>query len=637
MKLHRQLIVFFAIFLIISLIFGACAPAAKTIKATSNSLDISILETIPEAFVGKRYNLATVVSEAEHVEYSYSASYIDPISGESKQLKVSRGKLTPKAEADITVTVTAVDGDRTAQKQFILPIAKTVDIIDKLLYEQKLSEENVTKNLTRDSDFLHGEDSCTSLEIFFSTPTEETAGTPLLHLSHYSLQAYYSAQVWHNAAVSFWVYNPMEQEISFKLEIFDPESDLALSWGSTENTQLQVAEPKKWSNLTFSLYDLGIQTPLVDSPSDNQISLQLLGRYAGSEQCHLYLDVLDIVCADSIEGMTTGYTKAPAPSGNYSDLLSTCKVYTKNPDSKLTTSSKGNGTNTAYHFSARDTAGYPTLCMDLPKTTDISGFDYLKLDVYAENVHPWISVAIHYLDENGQVQKHGTSYDFYQNQWRTVYVNLDYLQQADLTKVVGFSITVNFDTNFTSGGGLYFDNVSLYTYNEDEPQIAPATKEDNDIISGPFYTNNTKPNYNGICKVATDETGNARSNSTLLFWANNASGYPSATFMFDGEQDWSEYSMLNFDTHQAGAHFWMRFEILYLDDDGAQKVLTWYHDAMFSHWQTTSAALSWFAEKNGTPQAEALQRVVGFRITADLFVHVTDEVGLIFFDNFYLS
>ena len=32
------------------------------------------------------------------------------------------------------------------------------------------------------------------------------------------------------------------------------------------------------------------------------------------------------------------------------------------------------------------------------------GFDYLKFDVYAENAYPWVSVAVRYLDEEGQEQ-----------------------------------------------------------------------------------------------------------------------------------------------------------------------------------------------------------------------------------------
>jgi hypothetical protein len=143
-----------------------------------------------------------------------------------------------------------------------------------------------------------------------------------------------------------------------------------------------------------------------------------------------------------------------------------------------------------------------------------------------------------------------------------------------------------------------------------------------------------------VCKVAEDETGESRSDSMLMFWTNNACGYPNvyATFMFDGEQDWSEYSVLAFDTHQSNGHYWMCFEIFYLDEFGKQQTLIWYNDSIFNHWLTTNAPLNWFrAEDGSAPTVEDLQHVVGFRISADMAVQVTDEVAMIFFDNFELT
>ena len=59
-----------------------------------------------------------------------------------------------------------------------------------------------------------------------------------------------------------------------------------------------------------------------------------------------------------------------------------------------------------------------------------------------------MSVAIRYLDENGQEQKTGTGYDFYREQWKTVYGNLSYLPDADLSRVVGFDLAVYTDKGF---------------------------------------------------------------------------------------------------------------------------------------------------------------------------------------------
>ena len=80
----------------------------------------------------------------------------------------------------------------------------------------------------------------------------------------------------------------------------------------------------------------------------------------------------------------------------------------------------------------------------------------------------------------------------------------------------------------------------------------------------------------GICKVATDETGTKKSNSTVLFWANTPVGYPTANFVFEDEQDWSDYSVLTFETHQINAHYWMQFTIVYLDENDCQRVIMGY-------------------------------------------------------------
>ena len=253
-----------------------------------------------------------------------------------------------------------------------------------------------------------------------------------------------------------------------------------------------------------------------------------------------------------------------------------------------------------------------------------------------------MAVSIRYLDENGQEQKTGTGYDFYREQWKTIYVNLSYLSDADLSRVVGFDLAIYTDKGFANGKpiSMYFDNMALYEYPGDEPQMSPALVEDNDIISGVFYTQNTKPNTSGVCKVAFDETGEQISNSTLLFWANNACGYPNvtATFPYEQEQDWSEYDLLTLEAHQYHGHYLMIMDILYLDENGKQKTLSWRHDTVFTHWQTVNAPLEWFQTEDGeSAKPEHLKRVVGFRIAVDLAANVTAEVAHIYFDNVVLS
>ena len=644
-----------ALVLVFSILFpailGGCGkstadPVATTAPAvTEPAIAIMVKDIIPPAYVNEDYDLSALITEEEDVEYAYRANYIDPQSGEIKELKVKRGKIEPKAEADIQVVITASKGDETCSVDVTVPISVSADALDKLLVTDGTAGEaapGVKKVLVKNTEYLQNQSSTSSLEVVFTNPNAANEGASLLTLSHYSLMPYYSAKVWKNAAVTFWVYNPMDQVVDFKLTSYNPATFNYLLWDTSHNTQIQQAQPGQWTQVKFSLYDMAITQPLYSSPDGlREDSLKVAARYNGSGECKVYIDCIDIVHADAI-GLQTGYVEPALPAGDFSDLLSSCKVYTNEPIAQLTTSYNGNGTNTAYRFGADQKTGYPTFYLDFPQVTDISGFDYLKFDVYAEKCYPYVTAAIRYLDENGEEQKHGTSYDFYREQWRTIYVNLDYLKYADLTKAVGICFSIHIDSHFVENAFncVYFDNVMLYDYPNDEPQIAHATVEDNDLLNNPFYAANIKPNTSGVSKVATDENGTAKSNSTLMFWTNNACGYPNvyAHFVFDQEQDWSDNRILNLDSHQFHGHYWMGFTIITLDEEGNEKTYFWRHDTVNTHWQTTAAPFEWFKDDEGnTAKPEDLKRVIGLKISVDMAVNVTAEVAHIFFDNIFVS
>lgn len=613
---------------------NGCGKVSETPNTSHPELTIAVQEQIPTAFVGKPYKLASLITEEEGIAYEYSASYIDPKSGETKKLNIRSGAITPKAEADISVTVTATCEGVSVSREVLIPIQVSADAVDQFLAAAKF--ENVTVAITKDSKYLHNELSTSALEITFSDP-----GANLMDLSHYALHSYYSARQWCNAAVTFHVFNPMEQDVCFKLESYNPETGITLLWDTPENTQLQIAKAGQWTTVAFSLYDMGITQPLINIPEQNtEAILKVLAQYDGSGTAKIYVDGVDVVPAESVEGLSTSYVHSPVPHGDWSDLLNSCKAYTDDPIAQLTKSTNGNGSKDAIRFGADQMAGYPVYYLDFPKATDISGFDYLKFDVLSENCYPYVTASVRYLDEAGEVKSLGASFDFPRDQWRTLYLNLHSLQDANLTQVVGISFTIHLDSKFQSNyfNCLYFDNISLYSYPENSPAMAPAITEDSDILSAPVYVTGLKPNSMGICKVATDETGTKKSNSTVLFWANTPVGYPTANFVFEDEQDWSDYSVLTFETHQVNAHYWMQFTIVYLDENDCQQTLVWHHDTVFNHWLTTNAPLNWFHSESGeSATEEQLKRVVGFRICVDFKNNLTDELGYIFFDNFELT
>lgn len=640
MKRSRYCLFFIIISILCLCICSGCSQKTSNHSIEGTSLSIQIKDQIPAAQVGVSYDLSALIQVEDEAEYTFTAQYTDPDSCETKQLNVRNNKITPKAETNIEITVTAKQGKIEKTVDFTVPISISADIIDKSLVKSE-ADPGVQKSITKDPAHLQASPSTSAIEITFSNPTNPSEGVNLLTLSQYELQAYYTAQVWRNAAVTCWIYNPSDQEITFKLASHNSSNGQTLGWKSADNVQSQIALPGQWTQLSFSLYDMNITQPLFQNPDKSKSDyLKIMARSAAEGSCTLYIDGVDIVHADTLPELKTGYTPAQLPAGDFSQLLKNQKVYTDDTITKLSPSTNGNGSQNAYRFGADQAAGYPSFYIDFPQTTDIRGFDYLKFDVFAKDAYPWVSVAIRYLDGDGNIQKKGVSYNFKVDQWRTLYLNLHSLTDADLSKAVGIQFTIHMDSKFVSNrfNCLYFDNVSLYTYPNDEPQMAPALVEDNDILSAPVYVSNVDPNTCGVVKVATDETGLEKSNSSVLFWANSACGYPTATFYYDTEQDWSNYNVLAFETHQSNAHYWMHFEILYLDEDGKQRTLSMYNDTVFNHWLTTNAPFEWFQTQDGeSAKPEHLSRVVGFRITVDLAHNITDEVAYIFFDNFELT
>ena len=259
MKRLFLLICFTAILL--TLVLSGCNDNSNHTSPTKPAVSIVLTESIPSATIGASYDLSAIVNTEDDVKYTYSATYVDPETKQNKELAVVRGKFTPKVEADISVTVTAVRGEESSSIQFTIPISVSADIVDSLLVSDGIND-GLTKVITKDSSSLHGDTSTSSVTVTFTNGNYE-----IFNLSHYALQAYYSARVWHNAAVSFWVYNPMEQDVAFKLVSHNPETGTTLLWDSNENTQTQVANANAWTHVVFSLYDMGITQPLLDNPT----------------------------------------------------------------------------------------------------------------------------------------------------------------------------------------------------------------------------------------------------------------------------------------------------------------------------------------------------------------------------------
>lgn len=636
---------------IAALLLGTFAGCGETVQQVpDNAKSVNLVNKIGLASVGEKYNLSKIIIEQRNVEYTATASYVDPDTGKTVDLEVTELCFVPDKKADILVKITGTSDKETYYSEITIPMEEhqqteeliQTDALDALLASDGAAgeaDEGVIKTVVFDSQYIKNDASVTALQVDFHNPEAADEGTFLVNLSNCALTPYYSARVWENAAVSFWAYNPMEKDIQFKLSSFNEYTAENLFWNSDNNTQVQTAKAGEWTLIQFSLYQMGIENVLfTDGTGIHTSQLKLLARYAGDGECTVYVDGLDVLPADAVEGLETGFVDIPAPEGNFVDLLEVYEISTNNDQASLSVSDNSNGGENSVCFGASEPVGWPSFRVDFGQELDLSGFDYLKFDMYAEKCYPWASVSVIYIDENGEEQRATKGFDTYREQWRTIYLNLDYLTDADLTRAVGLGFSINVSDNMVKDefNCVYFDNVCLYERPNAQPDLPAAVQEDDDLISGSMTFANTLPGINGVCKVSQDEAGEAKSNSHLVFWTNTASGYPcvSATFMFDEEQDWSKNKIFSFDSHMDGAHYLLMFTLYTLDEFGNEQQLTMRTDTVLTHWMTNSAPLNWFkAEDGSTPD---LSRVIGMSVAVDLAVNVTKEVGHIFLDNVYI-
>ncbi len=624
-----------------SLLLTGCGNTPNEETVPAGSLEVPLTAGIPAAKEGKRYDLSAIIKEEKGVDYSAQVTYTDPETGETKELKVARMKFTPVCDAELTVVIEGESKENTYYSKITIPIEVSADAIEKLLAtngKAGTADDGVMKTVTKEENFIKAEGSTSALKTVFS-PKED--GTVLLDLTHYGVMQYYNARAWDDAAVIFWVYNPMEQDVQLKITGYDPYTEKTFDWNTPENDQIQVAKAGQWTQAAFSLYKLGIDRIQIESTyNSNFTKLNLSAACQGEGECTLYFDGIDMVNASAVEGLESGKQEPVLPEGDFSDLLASCTLSSNSQDMNLTTQSKKtNNSPDAVKFSSAEMAGWPAVNISMGKTVDISGFTYLAFDAYAENAYPYAALSVCYLDENGEEKYDGVSFDYKRETWTTLRMSLRNLKEADLTKVVGFRISVNMGDAMVQGvtNSFYFDNLCLYAKQTPQPQMTAPIVEDDDLISGISISENVVPGVSGVCKVTQDDEGVSRSNSMLLLWANTPTGYPcpKTTFWFDQEQDWSDYTIFNFDSHVHLAHFLMDFTIIMLDEEGNEVRATKRNDAVLTNWMSNAMPLQWFETSDGT--RPDFKRVIGLEIGVDLHVNLTGEVGYIYLDNVYLS
>ena len=205
---------------------------------------------------------------------------------------------------------TAKRGEEVARRALNIPVLIRADEIDEMFSTSGMAgwaDTGIVKNLSTDPNYLVSENSKTSLAVAYQGTPDHEYGLVVLSMAKEPARPLYTDQVWENAAVTFWVYNPMDHGIEFQLRLIDNSTGVDTDWSDEESADNQIALPGQWTQIVFSLRKYGITKMLTNQKDQLAVKMQYLGRPAPGEQYaySMYIDEIDIVGASAFPELDT--------------------------------------------------------------------------------------------------------------------------------------------------------------------------------------------------------------------------------------------------------------------------------------------------------------------------------------------
>jgi hypothetical protein len=282
---------------------------------------ISFEESYPYAYVNEAYDIHDVLDVVDGVSYSFDASYQDYYTMSDVAIPVSDFSFTQTVKFDVHLIVSASSGGFTRKKSVDIPVKYAGDPIDVLLETGAMSgwaDPGVNKEITQDSDKMHGDDSKSALSISYIGSNAYEWGTCVLSLNNFRLAPLWSDKDWSNAILTFWVYNPNEKPLDFQLRLVDNLTGLLnMDWtkqlDGAEYRQISCA-PGVWTHCLFSLHKLGVDHLLTYTEDESRHDEFLVKeRYEGAPDSgndkvysyRFYVDGVDVVPASTYPEVDT--------------------------------------------------------------------------------------------------------------------------------------------------------------------------------------------------------------------------------------------------------------------------------------------------------------------------------------------
>ena len=283
-------------------------PANKI--GNDSSLRVDLITVIPAAYMGEEYDLKEIIEMQDGVAYSAQVFYQNYDTMEEVELPVTDLVFCQKEKFDVIVIFTAKRGEEVARRALNIPVLIRADEIDEMFSTSGMAgwaDTGIVKNLSTDPNYLVSENSKTSLAVAYQGTPDHEYGLVVLSMAKEPARPLYTDQVWENAAVTFWVYNPMDHGIEFQLRLIDNSTGVDTDWSDEESADNQIALPGQWTQIVFSLRKYGITKMLTNQKDQLAVKMQYLGRPAPGEQYaySMYIDEIDIVGASAFPELDT--------------------------------------------------------------------------------------------------------------------------------------------------------------------------------------------------------------------------------------------------------------------------------------------------------------------------------------------
>ncbi len=314
-KTTRNIILFVVAAVLLAALAGC--EQKPVVQSGGDKLQVNTIKYMPYAYMGESFDLRDVLLMEEGVAYSATALYVDISTKTEYTLEVNDLCFTPEAIAETVVVITAKRGSETASKAIYIPTtlrAEPLDDLYKSSGELGGSDPGISKSVNIDPLYLKGDNSTTSLHVSFNGTDPHPYGNLFMSLSSPDAQEYFTDKIWGNAIVTFWVYNPMDQDIQFQLRLVDEQAGLNLDWQTVPGPHQQIAKAGEWTQLFFSLRKMGTTHKLTASKFGKDM-LSLKFRYDGysttdTYSFDFYMDGVDVVDGSVYPDVDTKFVRS---------------------------------------------------------------------------------------------------------------------------------------------------------------------------------------------------------------------------------------------------------------------------------------------------------------------------------------